>query len=121
MKVLLLGDAHGHWDEVDDRLQAARRACGAEAGIQVGDLGIDRRAIRAFARGRGRFALPLYVVDGNHDDHAYIARSLRKGEAPPAVSFDAKAGTVSVAWPDQRDTGVLERAKEGFTQMTLKR
>jgi len=41
--------------------------------------------------------------------------------APPAVSFDAKAGAVSVAWPDQKDAVVLEGAKEGFTQMTLKR
>jgi predicted phosphodiesterase len=80
VKVLLLGDAHGNWDEVDDRLRAASRSCDARAGIQVGDLGIDRRAIRAFASKRGRFALPLYVVDGNHDDHAYLARAMRNGE-----------------------------------------
>lgn len=80
MKVLLLGDAHGHWDEVDDRLQSAGRRFGARAGIQVGDLGISRGTVRTFARGRGRFALPLYVVDGNHDDHAYIGRAMRNGE-----------------------------------------
>jgi len=80
VKVLLLGDAHGCWKEVDDRLREASRTSGVAAGIQVGDLGINRRAIQTFAQRRGRFALPLHVIDGNHDDHAYLARALRNGE-----------------------------------------
>lgn len=80
MKVVLLGDVHGHWTELNQLLMRLRDRAGVEAAIQVGDLGIERKRLERFAKTTGRFALPLFAIDGNHDDHAFLARALRNGQ-----------------------------------------
>lgn len=44
---------------------------------------------------------------------------LREGEAPPAIRGDARGATIS--WADQKDALTFAPAREGFTQVTLKR
>lgn len=81
MKVVILGDAHGNWTALNQLLTQARDRLGAEAGIQVGDFGIDRNGLKHFANTERRFVLPLHAIDGNHDDHPFLARAVRRGEA----------------------------------------
>jgi hypothetical protein len=79
VRIVILGDAHGHWPELNELLARARDRLNAQAAIQVGDLGIDRATLKTFARCHGRFVLPMHAIDGNHDDHPFIARACRRG------------------------------------------
>ncbi|MCY3018039.1 MAG: hypothetical protein NTW87_03280 [Planctomycetota bacterium] len=54
-------------------------------------------------------------------DFRLFFTALRKGETPPVIAVDAQAGSASIEWPNQKDTLVFTRAKEGFSQITLKR
>ncbi len=79
MRLAILGDAHGNWNALNAQLIQARDYLGVEAAIQVGDLGLDRQTLEDFARTTRRFALPMHAIDGNHEDHAYLARAIRRG------------------------------------------
>ncbi len=100
MKVLLLGDVHGAHAGLAALLTAARDRHGIGAAIQTGDFGFTRAH---FARGfaGGRLPVPLYAIDGNHDDHAWLHRAARKGETARwrdewNLHFQPRASTVRI-------------------------
>lgn len=80
MKLLILGDCHGQYDLVRDACQAAELAYGIEAAIQVGDFGLFPKLLHRLLSGQiDRFPIPVHVIDGNHEDHSWIAESKTNG------------------------------------------
>lgn len=77
MQVLIVGDVHGQLERLAAHLAAVRDGLGIEAAIQVGDFGFDERAMRA---ARAPYPVPVYVIDGNHEDHRWLHRALASGE-----------------------------------------
>jgi Calcineurin-like phosphoesterase len=73
MRILVLGDCHGRLGHVARACENAARTHGIEAAIQVGDFGFYPRVIDGYLRTDGlRFSVPLYAIDGNHEDHQWL-------------------------------------------------
>lgn len=74
MKVLFIGDAHAAWHRLYDGLQQAHREHAVQAAIQVGDFGFFKlHSPNPLGDSRGfRLPVPLHVIDGNHEDHAWL-------------------------------------------------
>lgn len=81
MRVLIVGDVHGQHEELAARLRQARADYRIGAAIQVGDFGFYRERMARARAGALRFAVPLHVIDGNHEDHAWLRRVLLTGAA----------------------------------------
>lgn len=80
VRILLIGDCHGRLDLVARLIVVARDRLGIEAAIQVGDFGFFPRVLENFAHEQeGRFALPTYVIDGNHEDHRWLHAQIGSG------------------------------------------
>lgn len=77
MRVLIVGDVHGQHRQLAEVLRQAQTDYRIEAGIQVGDFGFDEHAMAELAR----YPVPLHVIDGNHEDHRWLRRALRRGAA----------------------------------------
>jgi hypothetical protein len=80
----LLGDIHGSAKSLkawDTRF----KALGAEALIQVGDFGFSRERVAIFER-KGPYELPIYAIEGNHEDYDFIHAMELAGD-PPVGSF----------------------------------
>lgn len=110
-RILLLGDAHGDLGSIAKAVRWARDTQDCTAAIQVGDFGFYAEGMKAQLAKLGRFALPLHVIDGNHEEHAWLMRVARatRGEcrAKWSKEFDLHyhpRGTVSelcglrIAW-----------------------
>ena len=67
--ILLLGDIHGNVGTLKYAIEKANEA-GAAALIQVGDFGLymGGRNEVAFHRACQASAIPIYFIEGNHDD-----------------------------------------------------
>lgn len=78
MKLLIVGDVHGDFEGLARLLRAARGR-GADAAIQLGDLGFGDGALERFRRDGGRFAVPVHAIDGNHDDQLWLSRRVEDG------------------------------------------
>lgn len=78
MRVVLIGDVHGCYARLRQLLEQACRSLQAEAAIQVGDFGLERRT---WGRGQAwpRFPIPVHALCGNHDDHAFLAQAQAEG------------------------------------------
>lgn len=73
MRILILGDCHGQLETLASACENAVRKLGVKAAIQVGDFGFNRRVIDSHLDGGHlRFAVPLYAIDGNHEDHEWL-------------------------------------------------
>jgi hypothetical protein len=81
MRVLIVGDVHGRHGELVGALRQAQADYRIEAAIQVGDFGFYANLLDAAARTRVRFPVPLHAIDGNHEDHAWLRRTLLTGAA----------------------------------------
>jgi predicted phosphodiesterase len=79
MRVLVAGDVHGALDDFAHLVETARRKLGCAAVLQVGDFGFYADFLGRFEKARRPFALPVYAIDGNHEDHQWLARELRCG------------------------------------------
>jgi predicted phosphodiesterase len=75
MRILLLGDLHGRLDALPDILRNAKRDLGVTVCIQVGDFGWSVPVLQRLVR----LPLPVHALDGNHDDHAFLAQARRRG------------------------------------------
>lgn len=78
MRVLIVGDVHGQHERLAAMLARDRSAHGVAAAIQVGDYGFDKGMVRRHPS----YAVPVHVIDGNHEDHGWLQWAL-----------DAKADT----------------------------
>lgn len=76
MKVLILGDAHGHLNAVSRVMYEAREAYGVEAAIQVGDFGFYPEC---FSRWEPAYPMKLVALAGNHEHHRWLFHADRDG------------------------------------------
>lgn len=74
MRVLIIGDIHGRYRELVEVLRRVQSDFGISAAIQVGDFGFYRESMSVFIKERIRFPVPVYVIDGNHEDHRWLHR-----------------------------------------------
>jgi hypothetical protein len=73
MRYLLLGDTHGAWKAMFayiDRVIA--KGLHFDGVIQVGDFGAYTGDLKFFLINWKKRNMPLYFIDGNHEDHNYI-------------------------------------------------
>ena len=78
---MIVGDAHGQHQRVAEGLRQAQTDFRIAAAIQVGDFGFYQD-LMGRAREEGlRYPVPLHVIDGNHEDHAWLRRALLLGMA----------------------------------------
>lgn len=101
MKLLILGDCHGHYDLVNEACQAAELAHGVDAAIQVGDFGLFPKLLHRLVSGEiAPFPITIHVIDGNHEDHAWILESASNGHraawANANLSFHARGTTMEI-------------------------
>jgi predicted phosphodiesterase len=77
MRVLIVGDVHGRHAALRALLRQAQVDYRIGAAIQVGDFGFQPDIMaRAAAI---HYPVPLHVIDGNHEDHAWLHRAERSG------------------------------------------
>lgn len=81
MRVLIVGDVHGQHQELVGALREIQSLYGIRAAIQVGDFGFYKDLMARLRDQRIRFPVPLHVIDGNHEDHAWLQRALLTGAA----------------------------------------
>lgn len=80
MRLLIVGDVHGQLTTLHRIALRAWMLLGIDAIIQVGDFGFFPRVLVAYQRTWGRFPVPVHAIDGNHEDHAWLARCCAQGE-----------------------------------------
>ncbi len=99
MRLAIIGDVHGRFDQLEELLRAACARQPLDAAVQVGDFGFFEEKLPA-ARPSFHLPVPLYAVCGNHDDHAYLARARRSGAlerwAEANLFYQARASVVTV-------------------------
>jgi len=78
MRIGFFGDIHGHVHKFHHVLQKVVKEYEISAAIQVGDFGISRKTIRVL-QALGGFPIPVYFVDGNHEDFRFLWRAMKKG------------------------------------------
>lgn len=78
MRVLLVGDTHGNLSCLERGVFPAAERVGADVIFQVGDFGWWPRSATndAFRIAARRSPVPLWWIDGNHEDHASLAREI---------------------------------------------
>ncbi len=79
MRVLIVGDVHGQHRELADVLRRVQTDFGIGAAIQVGDFGFYKGEMMRLLSDSIRFPVPLHVIDGNHEDHAWLRRAVCSG------------------------------------------
>lgn len=87
MRILIVGDIHGHHQELATELWRVQNIYRISAAIQVGDFGLTKQNMEELKAKQTRFPVPLHVIDGNHEDHAWLAQAI-KSEATKAWKED---------------------------------
>ena len=78
MRIGFFGDIHGRVHQFYHVLQKVIEEYEISVAIQVGDFGISKKAIRMLDALNG-FPIPVYFVDGNHEDFRFLWRAVKKG------------------------------------------
>jgi len=78
MLILIAGDLHGAWSSLQQKIDLVRAKCGIEAVIQVGDFGFYRSTFKNLDCSKKKFSIPVYAIDGNNEDHNWLARAEKK-------------------------------------------
>jgi len=74
MKILVLGDVHGNFYDVEFILAQAVSKFGIDMCIQVGDFGFYPRTFASYSK---KFQVPLFAIDGNHEDHDWLKKNVQ--------------------------------------------
>ncbi len=80
-RILFLGDTHAAWHRLVDGITLAVAREQIDLAIQVGDFGFFKAYAPAPLGTRSVFhlAVPTYVIDGNHEDHEWLAAQRQSG------------------------------------------
>lgn len=81
--ILIIGDVHGQFRVINEQIRFAAENLGvnARAVIVLGDMGIYREPLhRFFDLEKGSFPLPVYFIDGNHEDFAHFSSLVHEYE-----------------------------------------
>jgi predicted phosphodiesterase len=94
--IALLGDVHGDWSAVVLAAQEAKRE-GASALIQVGDLGWSASLLERAQNVPA--CLPVYAIDGNHEDFGWLAERTggRTTTLASGLTFIARGDVCTIA------------------------
>ena len=80
MRYICCGDVHGCFYDLECVINQAIKKYNIDACIQVGDFGFY---VLTFDRFKGKkFNVPVYAIDGNHEQHWWLKEQLAKGIAP---------------------------------------
>ncbi len=82
MKILIVGDVHGRLINLYDVINNSRQL-NIDAVIQCGDFGFWQSVFAEYygtiiSHKSRKFALPVYVIDGNHEDHKWLHNQNKK-------------------------------------------
>ncbi|MDX9888983.1 MAG: metallophosphoesterase [Anaerovoracaceae bacterium] len=75
MRIGLFGDVHGNYEIFYDLLMHSVKTQNITAAFQVGDFGLSEKVLKQ--RELFELPVPLFVVDGNHEDFPFITKSLK--------------------------------------------
>jgi hypothetical protein len=78
-RIAILGDIHGEAAVLDVAVARAERD-GAAALVQVGDFGVYENTRTLFERVGKDFPIPVYFLDGNHEDYRLMKGWQEDGE-----------------------------------------
>lgn len=76
--ILIAGDCHGAWDDLNCVIQQAIKKYNIDSVIQVGDFGFYPLTFAKYQY--LKFPVPVYALMGNHCDHSYIYKYIKNGE-----------------------------------------
>ena len=110
MSILILGDCHGAWAKLIDAIANGVERHGVTTVIQVGDFGFFPNLfpkLEVALAGRP-FPVPVHVIDGNHEDHAWLWQQAKAGEF---ARWDA---THNLIVHRRGDTALIEGVRVGF-------
>lgn len=68
MKILLVGDVHGNFVKLHRYLTFSKKEFGITKAIQLGDFGL-------FGEIQIKMPVPVFVLDGNHENHKLITKN----------------------------------------------
>ena len=110
MPILILGDCHGVWPKLIDAIDIGVDRYGATSVIQVGDFGFrpDQFPALEVDLTRKPFPVPVQVIDGNHEDHAWLWQAEAVGD------FLRWASTFNLIVHRRGDTAIIEKLRIGF-------
>lgn len=78
MKILILGDVHGKFDVLQEVVRNGKNTYGIQMVFQVGDFGFFKSHLSDKLSVMSPFAVPVYAIDGNHEDHDLRANMGKK-------------------------------------------
>lgn len=80
MRVLIVGDIHGQFYELLQFITEMKSLFRIQAAIQLGDFGFFPELFESMEEQDQYFPVPLYVIDGNHEDHEWLYLSSLNNE-----------------------------------------
>lgn len=88
MKIVFLGDTHGHFNSIEYAIKRQD----ADMFIHVGDVGIG------FGNTCPGFSKPIFFIDGNHDNHIQLQKAVKdsKLEIAPNLFYIPRASSLNV-------------------------
>lgn len=89
MRYLLTGDLHGNAAWFEGVVLPAARSADADAVIVLGDFGYWPGRRGSFLDVVARSPLPVYFIDGNHEDHPALAAAVAQVRVDRALAPDA--------------------------------
>ena len=78
MRIGFFGDIHGRIHKFYHVLNKVIEAHQISAAVQVGDFGVSKKNIRVLET-LGGFPVPVYFIDGNHEDFRFLWKAMKKG------------------------------------------
>jgi len=97
MRVLLVGDTHGNGQWLERTVFPAAQSCHADVILQVGDFGWwpGRPGSTGFIELARQAPVPLWWIDGNHEDHHRLALDIIDAGGPNADGVVPLGGAVT--------------------------
>lgn len=109
MRIGVFGDCHGRWDDLNCVINGAIKNFNIDTAIQVGDFGFYPLVFDTYEKMNLKFKIPVYVIDGNHEDHIFI-----KKEYDTPGKMDIWKKQFNIHYMTRGSTLVIDTCKMGF-------